>query len=332
MNNKQLNLFDQFVVEDENNQWTQSIELFDAMPKFYYHRVSKRKEPLIVKREFTHRGKHYFIDLIPGIIEDKDGSAWAATNGKREELVMHALRYMAVQKQIETEEGDLITDKESSFNKIPSVALKFTIHELRKELQRMGHGYKWSEINEALDILSSAVIKIDDGKYWSKGSILSHSMGAKDDEGSRCVVFHPLASQAILSKSTRLLRYDKYMSISKPLARWIYMRLCHLITNARERKLISKGIGLKISYEQIYEESGQQELKQKSANYRTIREALKELYEKGHIGNKSMNDLGYESDNNEYWTIYPSNSTVSDIMDANKANPRSHENLNLEQK
>lgn len=333
--NNQLNLFDNFFIEN-GEEWSQSLELFDAVPKFNYHRITKSKEITFLHKRFLHRSQEYNLELTPALITDPSDPdrGFAAFPNKREELVMHALRYLATQQQAETEPSHI--EKKEGERTLERVRVVFTIHQLRKELKRMGHGYNWNELAEALEILGKSAFKLrnESNKCWWGGTMIHNVMGMDDEEGSRCIYFHELASQAILSGATRRIRYDKLMSLKKPLARWFYMRLCHFCTNAEAPSLSKKGIGLRVTYQEIYEQSGLQELARHRDNIRTIREALEELKDSGmlHNGDSSLADA--ESWIEEKaggkpaaWKLMPSNETVSDIIYANKHCSRPQDRL-----
>lgn len=332
-NKKQLNFFDNLIVEGET--WTNSIELFDSLPIYNYHRVTRRKDPVIIKKSCGFKGADYDVKLIPGVYEDSQGEAWTAINGKREEIILHVIRYFASQDldSLDTHETLSKDSKQESSKKPLHVSVKFTLHELRKELKRIGHQLKLSDIRESLEILNRSILQIKSGDYWSSGSLIESMYGADNDEGSMCVVLHPLASQAIISGATRLLRYDKFMSIKKPLARWIYKQLCHVVTNAAcSSPIKGRGIGFKFSYKTVFEQSCLQELKDRRNNVRTIREALKELADLKLLQEVSLTGFPFEeTEKGNVWIAFPSNETVSDIMHANKSSSlRPHENLILE--
>ena len=322
-----------FAEKNGDEHWSQTLELFDSLPKFNYHRVSKTKEPRILNRVCEHRGKSYKVAIIPALIEDKEGQTWAAMPGKREELVMHCLRYLSVQEKASLVASTNLPNQtnQKTSSETAHVKIVFNIHQLREELKRVGHGYNWNEIEESLLVLSRSIIKIECGGFWSEGSILESLYGADNKKGSRCVAFHPLASQAILSGASRKIRYDKYMSLKKPLSRWLYIKMCHNVTNAEQPTGFKKGIGLRFSYLEVFNQSGLQELKDRRNNVRTIRQALEELKEAKILNDGSiMGESWVEKADYSSWEAFPSNQTVSDIMEANKGNnTKPHEKLSI---
>ena len=65
-----------------------------------------------------------------------------------------ALRFIAVQQIARTR---LTPDTETGHH---SVTVVFTLSMLRRHLEDLGHGFKLSEIKEALDILSNTLIEL----------------------------------------------------------------------------------------------------------------------------------------------------------------------------
>lgn len=328
-NSEQLELLN-FHLEDG---WTQSLEFFDALPKYNYHRVAKTKTPILHRKTLSHRQKDYKITLYPAVIEDKEGQSWNAHAGKREEMVMNVLRYLAVQSRAST--GSSIPKDEEA--KI--VYLDTTIHEVRKMLTDLGHGYKWAEISEALEILQGASTKIErKGTEW-RHTILYDIM--KTTNGKLRVHFSMLASQAILKGAHRPLSFSTLMTLKKPLSRWIYKQMIHFLINGEAHKPdmfqdegLKKGIGYRFSYDDVFNMSGLQEMSRKRDSIAKIKEALDEMTEKGVLcaitPTSSNNSLPYEELNKgNNWLAYPSNRTVSEIIYANKhkKNPEQHLNL-----
>jgi hypothetical protein len=95
---------------------------------------------------------------------------------------------------------------------------------LRRHLEELGHGFKLAEIKEALDILSGTMIELSPSdehepvsqkgkhtnrrRHFIKATILSNYAGAFEEadttgeESRAAMMFHPLATQAILELAT----------------------------------------------------------------------------------------------------------------------------------
>ena len=130
---------------------------------------------------------------------------------------------------------------------------------LRRHLEELGHGYKLSEIKEALDILSDTSIEIlltpDEGSkrgQFMRGTILSNYTGdfaEKDPTGEHsraAVTFHPLASQAILATTIYPINQLRVGKLKRPLARWLTTRMSHNFRQARKNSFV-QNVGYHIS-------------------------------------------------------------------------------------
>jgi|GEM_PF-1956255 len=318
-----LDLFSEFFVSDE--KWSQSLELWDSVPKFNHTHIKRFKTADVLTRQCIHRGKEYEVKISAASLEIGDETFMAYPN-QREEIVLHVLRYMAAQQVSPAFVGTFVQDEQQ----LPCVVLTFTIHQLRKQLSAIGHGYKWSEIVQSLEILSGAILTVRYGRYKARGTFLQNvaSHGEKGEQIWR-VSFHELAAQAIHSGATRRIRYDHLMALKSPLSRWIYIRLCHLTTNAASPTVVKKGIGFSFGLEEIYTQSGVAKLSQRRDNVRKVREALKELLKANLLHSKPEFGEGFIEDDTAKeirWTVYPSSQTVTDIITASKnASFKSHE-------
>ena len=131
---------------------------------------------------FTLRGKKYTAFVAPAQITDaRTGQERLVFPGSREELVERALRFIAVQQIARTK---LTPDLETGHQ---AVTVFFTLSMLRRHLEDLGHGFKLSEIKEALDILSDTLIEIrleprrrartNKRRRFMKGTILTNYTG-----------------------------------------------------------------------------------------------------------------------------------------------------------
>ena len=150
----QLNMFE--LLDPSHKDYSNSIELYDTMPKYHIGGVEREKgkkvESLpILTREFIHRSKHYKIDIAPApIVDKKSGKTIYYYASQREELVEDALRKIATKGRVRE-----FVDK----NEI-KVGVIFSYYEVQQELEKMGHGYSIAEIKIAIEILSKAVIEV----------------------------------------------------------------------------------------------------------------------------------------------------------------------------
>lgn len=329
--NQQLAFQDFFLDKEE---YSHTLEFFDFCGAFVHRLGSMKQEKLsIIEETFTHRGNRYVKQIKPAAIVGEDGKTYMSYASKREELVMHALRYMAAQQMLHVglEEPQA------------SVALTFTLHQLRKELSKRGHGYKWSELEEAIEVLGSSILKIqyqDGGKKNSWSAPYLSGVQSKDDEKGagpeslKRVILHPLASLAILTVATRRLNYGRLMELKQPLSRWLYSRMCHYATNASHWKPFADKapIGYRFTLSEVLEQSGCATAARPSNNYKMIRKAIAELVKQGalHDPETNLGGVSHTEDlSTQSWTIYPSSAVVGEIVEANRHNPRPAERLGI---
>ena len=126
-----------------------------------------------------------------------DGKWTSYFPSAREELVEHALRKIS-------------TEQHAGFFDQPSYrsGAKFSLYQLRQELEQQGHSLRYDELTQALDILSLSSIEIegttDEGdEAFARSTYLAALSGVrrKDYEADRsakwAAQFHPLVTQSI---------------------------------------------------------------------------------------------------------------------------------------
>jgi hypothetical protein len=93
----QLTLFD---LEPDEDNYSQSIELYDFIPKYVWGKVERLNGKFLdsLKREFECRGRKYLLNLMPARIE-VEGGFKEFYPSKREELVEDALRKLMTERQ-----------------------------------------------------------------------------------------------------------------------------------------------------------------------------------------------------------------------------------------
>ena len=194
----------------QNTSESRTLDLFDAMPEVPVSRSRRRSKSLNELRYHLP----FEVKSIPRILRrrrlktHRHGQERLVFPGAREEFVERALRFIAVQQIAKTK---LTPDLETGRH---AVTVFFTLSMLRRHLEDLGHGFKLSEIKEALDILSDTLIEIrleaDDEpgqskrRRFMKGTILSNYTGdfaerdSTGEDSRAAMTFHPLATQAIL--------------------------------------------------------------------------------------------------------------------------------------
>ena len=310
----QLNMFE--LLDPSHKDYSNSIELYDTMPKYHIGGVEREKgkkvESLpILTREFIHRSKHYKIDIAPApIVDKKSGKTIYYYASQREELVEDALRKIATTGRVRE-----FVDK----NEI-KVGVIFSYYEVQQELEKMGHGYSIAEIKIAIEILSKAVIEVtskDDEISITNNFFTSVGKETKEMGGKErvVVIFHSLVSKSINSGNYRLFNYDKHMRLKMQLSRWLHKRISHMFLQAT----ITNPYEIKLST--IVRDSGMKEYKTISERARQVEKSLNELM-KPEVNIISKWKKAIENEKNKIldvkYSLYMSESFVSDTKKANR--------------
>jgi len=318
----------------QNTSESRTLDFFDAIPKYPFAVTTTIPKPERLEVPFTLRGKKYTAFVAPARITDaRTGQERLVFPGSREELVERALRFIAVQQIARTK---LIPDAETGHQ---AVTVFFTLSMLRRHLEDLGHGFKLSEIKEALDILSDTLIEIrlpDDEpgskrRRFMKGTILSNYTGdfAEGDptgeESRAAMTFHPLATQAILGLAFYPINQLRVGKLKRPLARWLTQRMSHNYRQARKNSFVQNE-GYHISLKTIVDERGLAREARLWNNVKSVREALTEMTKRRILS--EMQPFAEELINapskgrpkivDAVWTLYPSSEFVDEIIRGNK--------------
>lgn len=208
--------------------YSNTVDLYDAIPKYVWGpREHEDLKSATLTRHCTLRGNKLVVKLKPAIIE-KDGRTVLIYPGQREELVEDALRKIAVSGQAVS-----VNDK---------AGVSFTLYELMKELEKMGHTYDLNEIKEALFVCRGAIMECysEDGTAVINSSLfglvgLTTRQDIREGRAERCFVqFNPLVNDSIMNLTFRQYNYKIGMDIRSPLARFVYKRMAQYWTQASE--------------------------------------------------------------------------------------------------
>ena len=246
--NHQLSLFQGFLcnTDDERQKLSNSIELWDAVPRYSTSRramVKMRDEhgnlPLL-QLQFEYRGTKFSVSIQATQIEvkDKNGKLKKTWDGKpvtiayypsaNEELVEEALRKLAVNQK----SGFYVDEKPKARS-----GVSFTLYQLRNELKQRGHTRSFDEITLSLDILSGSNINIiaysptSIDMPFGKSNYLAAMTGVtrkdmiSDPNKKWMVQFHPFVTASIDKLSYRQFNYHQLMSHTTQLARWLHKQL-----------------------------------------------------------------------------------------------------------
>jgi hypothetical protein len=319
----------------QNTSESRTLELFDAIPKYPYVVTTTIPEPVRLEVPFTLRGQRYTAFIAPAQITDPQTKQERLVfPGGREELVERALRFIAVQQIAKTK---LTPDTTGSH----AVTVFFTLSMIRRHLEELGHGYKLSEIKQALDILSDTSIEVrldsdvesvqSKRRRFMKGTILSNYTGdfavsdVTGEDSRAAMTFHPLATQAILGLAFFPINQLRVGKLKRPLARWLTTRLSHNYRQARKSGFVQKD-GYHISLQTILEERGLPRVMRLWDNVKSVRLALEEM-KKARILSEMQpfseelihaKSKGRPKIVDAIWTLYPSTVLVGEIVEGNK--------------
>jgi hypothetical protein len=237
---QQLSLFQTFLANSpaEREALSNVVDLWDSIPRYAISRSlmsSLRTDKGfldVIEIPFNYRGRPLVALIHPARIQGKNGQRVSYYPGAREELVEHALRKISV------EQSAGFFDKEGFRS-----GARFSLHRLRKELEEQGHGLRYDELVDALDILSLSALEIvaTDGAgdaAFARSTYLPALSGVrrKEYEANReakwVAQFHPLLTQSIDQVTYRQFNYERLMQCSTQLARWLSVLLVLKYTQA----------------------------------------------------------------------------------------------------
>jgi hypothetical protein len=266
----ELSLFD--LPGTANQKYSNTIEFYDFMPKYYWGNVKRVNDQFLprLEREFECKGHKFKLKLDPAKIEDRDGKVRDHYPSQREELVEDALRKIACDGN-----GVFLDDQAS---------VVFSLYQLQKELKKMGHGYNKNQIKDALLICAGTTIEItsEDGGVFKSHIFETIGLQSKTERGEAFVRFNQLVTTSIRNKTFRQFNYEKSMSYKSVIARQLYKRMSHYYKQA----------GLMNNYaillSTIIRDFGLTRYKTLVNNLREVKQALEELKEKDVILDSSF--------------------------------------------
>lgn len=237
---RQLSLFQGFLANtgDEREALSNAVDLWDSIPRYAVSRTRMNAMRTaegfldVLELAFNYRGRPLTAMIYPARVRDKDGKRRSYYPSAREELIEHALRKISAEQQ--TGFFDRPTYRSGA---------RFSLHQLRKELEQQGHSLRYDELVEGLDILSLSAIEIvatnDDGdEAFARSTYLAALTGVKrkdyetDREARWAAQFHPLVTQSIDQVTYRQFNYQRLMKCSTQLARWLISQLVLKYTQA----------------------------------------------------------------------------------------------------
>lgn len=319
---EQLRLFE--FLETEDKKYSNTIELYDAIPKYFWGNVKRENGRYLndLRRTFEFRGKKYRVTIRPARLDDKNGISKEYYPSQREELVEDALRKLAC------EGRGIFLDNQAG--------VVFSLYVLQQELKRMGHGYAIVDIKDALLICAQTtiVLETEDGQpisEYGKATLVSHlfeTLGLQTREdwkthGSKSkafVRFNILVTNSINNVTFRQLNYEKCMSYKSVIARQLHKRMSHLFIQSSA----TTTFGILLST--IIRDFGITPYAQLRDNLYQVEEALEEMKEKDVINSFTIDKIFDVQRKNKITdakiTIVPHPRFTSDMIKANERQKR----------
>jgi hypothetical protein len=217
----QLSLFQ--VLEPENKKYSNTIEIYDFLPKEYLGKAARVADTYLprLEREFECRGKRYKMKLDPARIEDKDGTVREYYPSQREEVIEDCLRKLMVEGN-----GMFLDDLAS---------VRFTLYQLQRELSDNKHSYSYTQIKESLEVLAKTNIELECEAEQMRiifSPIEIFGIRGEGGQTQTFVRFSPIVTNSIKERKFRLINYKKVMGYRTAIARKLHKRLSHFYIQA----------------------------------------------------------------------------------------------------
>ena len=284
----QLNLFELLEVPLENSlssnlskpkKYSQSVEKYDFLPKIYYGKGKSSKESLpVITRHFESNGQERVLEIYPAQIKDhKTGETTYHYLGKREEIVEDVLRKLVVEGNGVYLDGQL--------------GLKFSIYQVRKELEKHNHTLSFGEVIESLRILAFARFELRQPDK-KRGIVFSPfdncGYEGEEDEITTFVIFSKIVTEGINNLKFRLYDYERVMQYKNVIARHLHKRMSYFFTQASITHIYT------IKLSTIIRDFGLTEQKRVQTNLIDVEKALKEMIEKDVLINYEVEKIWNE--------------------------------------
>lgn len=334
---RQLALFEGWTLTDGNSSHT--FDLDTLLPnRLGRNRKTTSLDPDV--REIRLGDVFVTVTRRAAVLEDKYGKGYYAFPSAREAIVERAIRKLAVQ---QTAEIVLVGGRTNTREDIETIRVRFSYSQLRKELSMMNHGFKISEIREALEILTGSQFvlqcKADRVLHGKKGALLENLVTNERDGdhfGERSFVqvdYHELATAAIRQLAYYPINYARLMSLKNPLAAWLTVKMNNRYRQGDSPTIFSRPPGYHISLSTILRESGITKETRTRDNIQNVRTALNEMTSKGLLYpfadpekiHGYLEEVKYEMTSRRpcvsdvVWTLIPSKEFADDILAGNVA-------------
>ena len=239
----QMDLFSSFFETGECSDLSNTIELWDAIPKFFVDKYEQNrlrtKEGLLptLKRSFqlrpsipfeSGRGIDCSVVISPAPILQKDGSDKAFYPAEKEDLIESVLRKFFEEQRF----GIYDREKGDSW-------VRFSLSAIRKELEKRGHSATFREIKESIDILSSCFVTfyLNGEEVYRDPIIASLTRVNKEAFQEDAKALWACRLPALISYAIEDGKYMQYdyglgMKLRTGLSRWLHQLLSRRWKNA----------------------------------------------------------------------------------------------------
>ncbi|MFC5357792.1 hypothetical protein [Azospirillum himalayense] len=329
----QLLLFEteNLAVQQGEPRRTNAFGLWDTAPRFFF---GDDMVETPIDRHFQAGGRSYRLTINPvslrlrsdgndddGVRDDK--SRWKVVMpGNREQIVEEVVRLIA------TRRARLSLDKHDE------IVLRFSLHEIQKELAKVNKTLSHYEIRDALTILHKSVVEVtvDDG---TKEAVLSSSafptlhFGTKKMKGQAGVnggtmaylKFNDLVASDIRNLRYRMVSYETLICLP-PVGRWIYKMLSWYYEAGNLDEPIV------INARSIIRDSGMTERSRFRDTLSTIRDSLAAVQDAGIIEPFELErQVQGRSIDDEIYTLTPSAAFRAEIEMARVAKAQAEDTL-----
>lgn len=312
----QYDLFSQFVANDESLV-SNTVEVWESIPKYFFtpQQVKKLRTKTghanPYKWEYKYNGVECEVKIQPALVEQKDGTYKAFFPGMTEELVEEALKKILADQRY----GIHDANKTETW-------VRFTLSLIQKELKVRGKSRSRNEIKHAIEVMSSCLLTLyREGKEVWRGAILQDlvTVGREEylaDTKSQHIARLPLfISHAINQLDYRQFNYDRLMSCTDQLTRWVYKQLIH---RYRQASFLND---YHFMYTKLERDSGLLQQGRPNDNRRKVLAALDEL-KKRQVLNDYTFDIRKEGRKivDVKYIVQPAQDFIAEQKAANKRN------------
>ncbi|HRH45094.1 MAG TPA: hypothetical protein PKY82_25880, partial [Pyrinomonadaceae bacterium] len=245
------------------------------------------------------------LEIYPAQVKDhKTGETTYHYLGKREEIVEDVLRKLVVEGNGVYLDGQL--------------GLKFSVYQVRKELEKHNHTLSFVEVIESLRILAFTRFELrhpDKKRGIVFSPIDNFGYEGEDDEMTTFIIFSKIVTEGINTLKFRLYDYERVMKYKNVIARQLHKRMSYYFTQASITNIYT------IKLSTIIRDFGLTAQKRIQTNLIDVEKALEEMIEKDVLLNYEVEKIWNEKKTkllDVKLHLRPSNSFSNETKKANK--------------